>query len=226
MTETAIKIDQKIVNYAVKKENTEQPKDTIDLEHLHEATIRPEMLLGATYKIKIGTMENAIYLTINDIVLNSGTDHEERRIYEVFLNSKDMSQFQWIALATRLMSAVFRKGGDAVFIVDELKQIFDPNGGMWEKGINYPSLVAKIGSVIERHMVTIGMIKRQVLSEHQQAIVSEKLQEFRQKHGDEVSDDGYPKQAVKCYKCGERSMIRLDNCLTCISFGCGESKCQ
>jgi hypothetical protein len=94
------------------------------------------------------------------MVLNAGTEYEERRPYEVFINSKNMDHFQWVLALTRVISAVFRKGGDACFLVDELKAVFDPKGGYFKKGgVFMPSLVAEIGYVIETHLKQIGMIK-------------------------------------------------------------------
>ena len=102
--------------------------------HMHEAIERPEMLLGSTYKIKSPLVEHAFYVTINDIILNAGTEHEARRPFEVFINSKSMEHFQWIVALTRIMSAVFRKGGDVTFLVEEMKAVFDPKGGYFKAG--------------------------------------------------------------------------------------------
>ena len=95
---------------------------------MHERIERPEVLIGSTYKIKSPLVEHAMYVTINDIVLNAGTEHELRRPFEIFVNSKSMEHFQWIVALTRIMSAVFRKGGDVTFLVDEMKAVFDPQG--------------------------------------------------------------------------------------------------
>ena len=94
-----------------------------------EEVQRPEMLVGSTYKIKTPVSDHAMYVTINDIVLNEGTPYEQRRPFEVFINSKNLDHFQWIVALTRIISAVFRKGGDVTFLVDELKAVFDPRGG-------------------------------------------------------------------------------------------------
>ncbi len=99
-----------------------------------------------------------MYVTINDIVLNEGTPHEQRRPFEVFINSKNLDHFQWIVALTRVISAVFRKGGDTTFLVDELKAVFDPRGGYWQPGGKFmPSTIAELGYVIERHLQSIGL---------------------------------------------------------------------
>ena len=100
---------------------------------MHEKVERPEMLLGSTYKLKTPLSEHALYVTINDIVFNEGTEHEMRRPFEIFINSKNMDHFQWIVALTRIMSAVFRKGGDVTFLVEELRSVFDPKGGISRK---------------------------------------------------------------------------------------------
>lgn len=229
MNQEPHKITQKIVAQRVLSEATETKAvvtdDVYKPIHMNETIVRPEVLLGATYKIKIGNMEHALYLTINDIILNEGTDHEERRPYEIFLNSKNMEHFQWVIALTRLTSAVFRKGGDVTFLVEELKQVFDPkDGGMWEKGTMYPSLVAKIGQTIETHMVTIGLIKVQEMTEHQKAIIAEKVEEFKAVHGDSVDESGFPEKAVLCAKCNTKAAVLMDGCMVCLN--CGDSKCS
>jgi hypothetical protein len=102
---------------------------TAKVIRMHERLERPEVLIGSTYKIKTPISDHAMYVTINDIVLNEGTEYEQRRPFEVFINSKNLDHFQWIVALTRIISAVFRKGGDVTFLVDELKAVFDPRGG-------------------------------------------------------------------------------------------------
>jgi len=157
----AIKLGSKIVSYSVTKEDEEKPEveaqasavtenEDSNVVHMHEKVERPEMLLGSTYKIKTPLSEHSLYLTINDMVLNPGTKHELRRPFEIFINSKNMDHFQWIVALTRIISAVFRKGGDVTFLVDELHSVFDPRGGYFKKGGKYmPSLVAELGDAIE-----------------------------------------------------------------------------
>lgn len=130
-----------------------------NLESLSETTERPEILDGRTYKLRSPIYEAALYITINDIVLNPGTVHEHRRPFEIFINSKAMESFQWIVALTRMVSAVFRKGGDVVFIVEELKSVNDPKGGYWKKGKFVTSIVAEIAEVIEQHFINLGLIQ-------------------------------------------------------------------
>jgi len=223
-----IKIDNKIVGYKVLKDDeSAQTEDVIEKDdnivHMHEKVEREEMLQGSTYKIKTPLSEHALYITVNDIILNKGTEHELRRPFEVFINSKSMDHFQWIVALTRIISAVFRKGGDVTFLVEELRSVFDPSGGYFKPGGKFmPSLVAEIGDVLERHMKEIGLIKEQGPDKHQQKLIDEKRAEFEQS---KKTDDegGFPTSATLCNKCNTKAMIQLDNCLTCLN--CGESKC-
>jgi hypothetical protein len=185
----AIKINKKIKGYAVAKPDDKPaapaapavPSDErmalpkAEVIQMHEQIERPEVLVGSTYKIKSPLFEHALYVTINDIVLNQGTEHESRRPFEIFINSKNMDHFQWIVALTRIMSAVFRKGGDVTFLVEEMKAVFDPRGGYFKGGGVYmPSIVAEIGAVVEEHLKMIGMIIDPELSPATKALIAEK----------------------------------------------------
>ncbi len=225
-----IKIEKKIVGYKVlTKEEKESPAsndaELIDVESMHENLMRPEMLFGSTYKIKTPQSEHALYITVNDMILNMGTEHEERRPYEVFINSKNMEHFQWVLALTRVISAVFRKGGDITFMVEELKAVFDPKGGYFKKGGVYmPSLVAEIGHAIEQHMKQIGMLKDLELDAHQKQFLAEKREEFDAKYANTEDSNDFPEQAQLCTKCQTKALVLMDGCMTCLN--CGDSKCS
>ena len=231
-----IKIDKKIVGYNVAKEDkvekaaaaaAVEKQDAQDkVIHLHERLERPDMLLGSTYKVKTPLSEHALYVTINDIILNVGTEHELRRPFEVFINSKNMDHFQWIVALTRIISAVFRKGGDVTFLVEELRSVFDPRGGYFKKGGKYmPSLVAEIGDAIECHLRMIGMLKDTDLDEHQKQLLAEKRAQYEAtvKTAERKDPQDFPEGAQLCVKCNTKAAIQMDGCLTCLN--CGESKC-
>lgn len=223
----ATKISNKIVGYkvladqgpvlAVQEQEQEQ-------EHMHEGVERPPVLVGATYKIAPPPLgEHALYVTINDIVLNAGTEHEQRRPYEIFLNSKNMEQFQWVLALTRVVSAVFRKGGDIEFLVEEFKAVFDPRGGYYRKGgVFMPSLVAEIGGVIETHLKSIGIIQVEEMSMEQKQFLDTKRREFESSVGVPGSQE-FPEKATLCPKCSTKAVVLMDGCMTCLN--CGESKC-
>jgi len=230
----AIKIDQKIVGYTVVKDEDkkeklkqEQVRKDSNIVQMHEKVARPEMLFGSTYKITTPLSDHALYITVNDIILNQGTPHEVRRPFEVFINSKNMDHFQWIVALTRIISAVFRKGGDVTFLVEELRSVFDPSGGYFKKGGKFmPSLVAEIGDVIYCHLVMIGMIKEEGPSEHQQKILDEKREQYEAsiQLKDQEHSSEFPEGAQLCKKCSTKAMIQMDGCLTCLN--CGDSKCS
>jgi hypothetical protein len=226
----AVKIDKKITGYALVSEQDkadaatkaeQQSQAASNVVSLGEPLSRPDVLVGSTYKIKTPVTEHALYITINDVVMNQGTPQEHRRPFEIFINSKNMEHFQWIVALTRVMSAVFRKGGDVTFLVEELKSVFEPSGGYFKKG----------GEVVEQHLQAIGMLKKQGLDEHQQKLVAEKKAEYLEKHaqsGEQMNAEGFdvngfPKGAQLCGKCNTKASIVMDGCLTCLN--CGESKC-
>jgi hypothetical protein len=228
----AIRIDKKIVDYRVggKDEPQQEPAAVAEPEdnvvQLHEKLERPDMLIGSTYKVKTPLSEHALYVTINDIILNLGTPNELRRPFEIFINSKNMDHFQWIVALTRIISAVFRKGGDVTFLVEELRSVFDPRGGYFKKGGKYmPSLVAEIGDAIECHMRMIGLLKDDGLDEHQKKLVQEKRAQFEAASGnvEDTSCSDFPEGSQLCVKCHTRAVIQMDGCLTCLN--CGDSKC-
>jgi hypothetical protein len=235
----AIKIESKIVGYEVAKDDEDDKAAEVALQaaesqeesnviHMHEKLERPEMLLGSTYKVKTPLSEHALYVTINDVILNPGTDHELRRPFEIFINSKNMDHFQWIVALTRIISAVFRKGGDVTFLVEELRSVFDPKGGYFKKGGKYmPSLVAEIGDAIECHLRMIGLLKDDGLDEHQKKLIEEKKAQFEStaKLAEESAEGSseFPPSAQLCGKCSTKAVIKMDGCMTCLN--CGDSKC-
>jgi len=232
------KITSKITGYKVKTDEVEEPRvatveeseaqqKKAEVVRMHESVKRPDMLVGSTYKVKTPVTEHAMYITINDIILNEGTEHEARRPFEVFINSKNMDNFQWVVALTRLISAVFRKGGDTTFMVEELKAVFDPKGGYFKPGgIFMPSIVAEIGHAIERHMQMIGMIQSDNLDDHQKEFLAKKKAEIEAAQGTvktESSTGDYPENATVCAKCSTKAVVLMDGCMTCLS--CGDSKC-
>jgi hypothetical protein len=233
-----LKIDKKIVGYAVtrpddkpeeapKPEYTREPMDGgAEVIRMHEKLERPEMLIGSTYKVKTPVSDHAMYVTINDIVLNEGTEFEKRRPFEIFINSKNLDHYQWIVALTRIISAVFRKGGDVTFLVDELKAVFDPRGGYWQPGGKFmPSIIAELGYIVEKHLISIGLLSQPELDEGQKQLIEEKRAEFveSQKQQDAFSRSEYPEGAQLCSKCNTVAVIMMDGCMTCLS--CGDSKC-
>ncbi len=168
---------------------------------------RPEALPGRTYKVRWPESDHAIYITLNDIIQDG-----RRRPFEVFINSKNMEHYAWTVALTRMISAVFRRGGDVAFVVEELKAVFDPRGGQWMGGRYVPSLLAAIGEVIERHMIDIGFLPSPGAS------TVPEVQDSRQ-----VAGLGTDRRFRQCPKCGAPSLVRLEDCDTCTS--CGYSKC-
>ena len=176
-----------------------------DVVYMTDPLDRPQTLEGNTYKLKWPDSEHALYITINDIILGG-----RRRPFEVFINSKNMEHFAWTVALTRMISAVFRRGGDVSFVVEELKAVFDPRGGAWVQGKYIPSILAAIGGVIERHMVAIGFLEGEGMGL--------KADPQAQVVGLEPGTRGKP-----CPSCGQYEMRMIEGCMTCAA--CGHSKC-
>ena len=179
--------------------------DGAEVVYMSEPLDRPTELDGATYKLKWPDSEHAIYITVNDVVIAG-----HRRPFEVFINSKNMEHFAWTVALTRMISAVFRRGGDVSFVVEELKAVFDPRGGAWMQGKYVPSILAAIGGVIEKHMVATGFLAGEGMG-----LKSDPQAEV-------VAIGGKPKGKA-CSSCGDYALRMVEGCMTCGS--CGYSKC-
>ena len=174
--------------------------------YMAEPLNRAEVLSGATYKVKWPGSEHALYITINDIVQDG-----RRRPFEIFINTKNLEHYSWIVALTRMISAVFRRGGDVSFVAEELKEVFDPRGGHWVNGKYVPSLIASIGSIVEQHMVEIGFLA----ANNDERIASTAAD--LAKTGEGRSD------ARHCPKCNVAALVRQEGCWTCRN--CGYAKC-
>jgi hypothetical protein len=242
-------IENKITGYKIVPNSTESEVaetvvEEVNLELMHENLKRPDVLFGSTYKLKTPLSEHALYITMNDHILNEGTSLEKRHPYEIFINSKNLEHFQWVLALTRVISAVFRKGGDVVFLVEELLGVFDPKGGYLKKGQYVPSLVAEIGLIIKQHFLIIGMIKEEV-DPNMEAFIKAKREQFAGEvntnstldgfnksmdtlekiidSGQGLLDNQWPPSSTLCSKCNVVSVVLMDGCKTCLN--CGDSKC-
>lgn len=213
MSENKVKeIKSKIVGVSLV-----EAKKHVELQRVSEDLQLPDELPATRYKLRTPLSTSAVYILISDIILNEGTEFERRQPVEVFIVSKDNSAFQWVTTMTRMISAILRKGGDVTFIVDELKSIHDPNGGyMGRGGVWVPSLVAEIGGIIEKHMIKLGLIVKELAPE-QKAYVEAKKEEMAKK-GISIAEHG-----EQCPNCREMTYVRMEGCFTCTS--CGHSKC-
>ncbi|NYZ15208.1 adenosylcobalamin-dependent ribonucleoside-diphosphate reductase [Azospirillum sp. RWY-5-1] len=198
---------------AVKKETPKAPAPAGDggsVVYMTKPLDRPEALPGETYKVRWPDSDHAMYITINDVV-----EAGRRRPFEVFINSKNMEHYAWTVALTRMISAVFRRGGDVSFVVEELKAVFDPRGGAWLGGRYVPSLLAAIGDVIERHMTAIGFLPDRGAGEPAKRIIA---------GGPSTGTEPAARAALQCPKCGQPGLVRQEGCDTCHS--CGYSKCS
>ena len=193
-----------VLSVSEESEKAPEQDEGADVVYLSEPLDRPQALEGNTYKLKWPDSEHAIYLTINDVIVGG-----RRRPFEVFINSKNMEHFAWTVALTRMISAVFRRGGDITFVAEELKAVFDPRGGAWIQGKYIPSILAAIGSVIEQHLVSIGFMEGEGMG-------------LKTDPQAQVVNLDQPK-GKSCPSCGQYSMMMVEGCMTCSS--CGHSKC-
>ena len=193
-----------VLSVSEKSEKAPEADHGADVVYISEPLERPQELEGTTYKLKWPDSEHAIYITINDIVIGG-----HRRPFEVFINSKNMEHYAWTVALTRMISAVFRRGGDVSFVVEELKAVFDPRGGAWMKGKYVPSILAAIGGVIEQHLIAIGFIEGEGMG-------------LKSDPKADVVNLGPPKGQA-CSSCGSYDMRMIEGCMTCAS--CGYSRC-
>ncbi|MBC9247204.1 adenosylcobalamin-dependent ribonucleoside-diphosphate reductase [Paracoccus sp. 11-3] len=194
-----------VLSVSEKTEDAPEADQGADVVYLTEPLDRPGALDGATYKLKWPGSEHAIYITINDIV-QAG----HRRPFEIFINSKNMEHFAWTVALTRMISAVFRRGGNVSFVVEELKAVFDPRGGAWMQGRYVPSILAAIGGVIERHMIETGFLSGEGMG-------------LKSDPKAEVVALGERPRGPACPNCGQYGMHMVEGCMTCPS--CAYSKC-
>jgi ribonucleoside-diphosphate reductase alpha chain len=193
-----------------------RPKDIYEaggVVYMTRPLDRPEALPGQTYKLRWPESEHAVYVTINDVIQDG-----RRRPFEIFINSKNMEHYAWTVGLTRMISAVFRRGGDVSFVVEELKAVFDPRGGYWMEGHYVPSLLAALGEIIERHMIDIGFMtdprreQREMVAQLERKVVNLN------------SQDATDARLPRCPKCSQPAIIRQEGCDLCTS--CGYSKCS
>lgn len=219
-----LSIQKKIVGYQVTRPREDpaedpgrlpEPTGTGNVVALQPLLERDDELEGSTYKVKTPLSDHALYITINDTLINRGRPDQYRRPFEIFINSKNMENFSWIVALTRVISAIFRKGGDVTFLVEELRSVFDPRGGYLKPGGKYmPSLVAEIGECLENHLVKIGMINGQTAAPPTPP-----------RNNDENRREGRvtsPINRQQCPDCRNWSIVKRDNCDFCLD--CGESK--
>ncbi len=178
-------------------------KDSSEIIYMKQPLERDPALSGFTYKLKWPDSSHAIYITVNDIIQNNRC-----RPFEVFINSKNMEHYAWTVALTRMISAVFRRGGDVSFVVEELQAVFDPRGGQWMDGKYVPSLLAAIGNILERHMKDIGFLKDKHLQDDREvkAVV------------------GTSSTQLQCPQCGQAALSFQEGCATCLA--CDYSKCS
>ena len=171
-----IKIDKKITGYEVVKEEPKRADSNV--VHMHEKLERPETLLGSTYKIKTPLTEHALYVTINDIVLNQDTPHEKRRPFEIFINSKDMTHFQWVVALTRvLLGGVPQGAAMSPSWWRNCTRCSIPAAAISRRASTPPRWWPRLATSLSATSKMIGLIPTEALDEHQQRFIEQKRRE-------------------------------------------------
>jgi ribonucleoside-diphosphate reductase alpha chain len=198
-----------------RREDRVAPDARGDVVYMAEPMDRGSTLSGFTYKLKWPDSEHAIYITVNDVEENG-----RRRPFEIFINSKNLEHYAWTVALTRMISAVFRRGGDVSFVVEELKAVFDPRGGQWMNGHYVPSLLAAIGEIVEKHMIDIGFLQPD-------ASTTGAAQNDSGQHQPDVAGEGALQERQRaryCPKCQQPALVYAEGCHSCRH--CGYSKCS
>lgn len=201
------------------------PASEADVVYMTKPLERDAALEGLTYKIKWPASPHALYVTINDIERDG-----RRRPFEIFINTKNLEHYAWTVALTRMISAVFRRGGDVTFVAEELKAVFDPEGGRWMAGRYVPSLLAAIGDVIEQHMIRTGFMvphasSQEIAVNPEKRATAHNVIDGRQSGGAAATSANDGAQSANaplgrvCPRCGTRNLHRIEGCWTC-------SECQ
>lgn len=200
-----------------------EPVEVPAPEVMNEDIARPAELFGKTYKITpTDGVNSSLYITINNIVLNQGTEFEEIRPFEIFINSKNVEHVQWVSALTRVMSAVFRKGGDLNFLVEELEEVFDPTGGYWLGSKLMGSIVAHIGAVLREHLALLQRMNNS--DSNVSSPLFTEATDTTETSGTTTETSQFPAHATLCKKCKHKSVVQMDGCPTCLN--CGDGKCS
>ena len=198
-----------------------------EIVRMTEPLEREPVLEGFTYKLRWPGSDHAMYITINDIegeAASGGGPSGRRRPFEIFINSKNLEHYAWTVALTRMISAIFRRGGDVSFVVEELKAVFDPQGGQWMGGRYVPSLLAAIGGVIERHMIRTGFMLPKPRPEQEERVEASALAAGRGLSEPSAARLTAGDRRTICPRCSSPSLRRVEGCLVCDN--CGYSKCS
>lgn len=201
--------------YKIKEQhfNIEEVKQEESLDHLTDhVAVRPEVVKAKVYKLRSGFVKQGVYITLGYIEQNG-----RNRPIEIFINSKDLTKNAEYAVLTRLISAIFRKSANPVFILEELSSIHDPNGGYYKNGKYIHSFYSEIADVIERFFTEIGCIGNEDENSHLDKQVTEALESAQPQVNTEFHI---------CPECNQRTVKMENGCLTCMNPDCTYSKCD
>ena len=208
----------KIQEISKNEKSTSKPKKKEPQKQVNSFSnnLRPEVVDAKVYKLKSAFVKNSVFITLSYV-----KDESCIRPIEIFINSKDLTRAPEYVVLTRLVSAIFRRSNDPMFILEELQGIFDPNGGTFKEGKYYHSFYAEIADVIERFFFDVGIMERPDAHPVEDNGPAEKPIVLAKDEG----NAGNTEFRI-CTECNNRTLKTENGCDICMDPECGYSKCD
>jgi len=212
-----------IVEVKSKKENTEESSVESNQKKQTSSASRPKVVDAKVYKVKSAFVKNSVFITLSYVETETG-----RRPIEIFINSKDLNRAPEYVVLTRLISAIFRRATDPMFILEELHGIHDPNGGSFKEGRYYHSFYAEVAETIERFFYDVGIISKEDVKQDKEQlnqVPNEEMPELVEKvEVKSTNDESMNMEFRICPSCSGKSLKTENGCDSCME--CGYSKCD
>lgn len=217
-----IKISQKDPNISEVKSQKNEDASTFVKENnsnYQPIETRPEVVDAKVYKLKSAFVKNSVFVTLSYIKHNNLI-----RPVEIFINSKDLTRAPEYVVLTRLISAIFRRSSDPMFILEELQGIFDPNGGSFKEGRYYHSFYGEIAEVIERFFFDVKILDR---PEKHPIEDNGPVTEATMSNGNGNTNSRVENSPFRiCPDCNNPTLKMENGCDNCVDPECGYSKCD
>ena len=212
-----------IVEVKNKQESNKQSSENSDSKKQSSSASRPKVVDAKVYKVKSAFVKNSVFITLSYVETEKG-----RRPIEIFINSKDLNRAPEYVVLTRLISAIFRRATDPMFILEELQGIHDPNGGSFKEGRYYHSFYGEVAETIERFFYDVGIISKEDSKKDKEQldqVPNEEMPELVKKVEVELKNDESMNMEFRlCPSCSGKSLKTENGCDSCME--CGYSKCD
>ncbi len=217
-----IRFDQKSKITEIKKQAETEKIQTTNSQNQTKksAASRPHVVDAKVYKVKSAFVKNSVFITLSYIETPNG-----RRPIEIFINSKDLNRAPEYVVLTRLISAIFRRATNPMFILEELQGIHDPNGGSFKEGKYYHSFYGEVAETIEKFFYEVGIVEKPKNdTEESYENDTEKEESTIKVINENVSNENMNASFRICPSCSSKSLKTENGCDTCVE--CGYSKCD